>query len=151
GDRGNERTLIFDVAPEKLGTDPAAIAVLGQKDFVTDVVTYAEQEEIIEPRELAVDAVAQRVYQSDAPMGRVLMFDLPRADRPVKLASRAMVSYGTTDPWNDRDKPDLDVRKTWMAKVTPAGASQTPGASVVVMQTKQFRHALSERRSRTLI
>jgi DNA-binding beta-propeller fold protein YncE len=150
GDRGNERTLIFDAAPEKLGTDPAAIAVLGQKDFVTDRVTYAEQEEIIEPREFAVDPVAQRVYQSDAPMGRVLIFDLPRTERPLKLAARAMASYGTTDPWNERERPDLDVRKEWLAKLTPA-ATPAPGASIVLMNTKQFRHPLSERRSRTLI
>jgi DNA-binding beta-propeller fold protein YncE len=78
GDRGNERTLVFDVAPERLGADPGALYVLGKDDFVSDFVTISEQEEIIEPRELAVDAAAQRVYQTDTPMGRVLVYDLPR-------------------------------------------------------------------------
>ena len=150
GDRGNERTLIFDVNPERLGPDPAALFVLGQKDFVTDRVTNAEQEEIIEPRELAVDAKAQRVYHTDAPMGRVLIFDLPRSERPVTLPSRAMVTYGTTDPWNEREKPEFDKRKQWVAKYTP-NATQAPGAALVLTQTKQFRHPLSQRRSRVLI
>jgi DNA-binding beta-propeller fold protein YncE len=150
GDRGNERTLVFDVAPERLGPDPAALFVLGQKDFVTDVVTIAEQEEIVEPRELAVDPKAQRVYHTDAPMGRVLIFDLPRASREVSLPGRAMTTYGTTDPWNGRDRPDLDTRKQWSAVFTPA-KTQAPGASMVLMQTKQFRHPLSQRRSRILV
>jgi DNA-binding beta-propeller fold protein YncE len=150
GDRGNERTLIFDVAPERLGTDPAALYVLGQKDFVTDVVTIAEQEEIIEPRELAVDPKAQRIYHTDAPMGRVLIFDLPRSERPVNLPPRAMMSYGTTDPWNQRERPEFDKRKDWAGRYMP-NATQSPGASLVLTQTKQFRHPLSQRRSRILI
>jgi DNA-binding beta-propeller fold protein YncE len=150
GDRGNERTLVFDVAPERLGPDPAALFVLGQKDFVTDVVTNAEQEEIIEPRELAVDPKAQRVYHTDAPMGRVVIFDLPRSERPVNLAPRAMATYATTDPWNGRERPELDKRKDWAGRYTP-NATQSPGAQLVLMQTQQFRHPLSQRRSRVLV
>jgi DNA-binding beta-propeller fold protein YncE len=152
GDRGNERTLVFDVAPERMGTDPGALFVLGKDDFVSDIVTISEQEEIIEPRELAVDAKAQRVYQTDTPMGRVLVFDLPRSEREVELSARAMMSYSTIDPWNGRDdKKDRDALKTWLGKLTPKAGTVTPGASIVLTNTKQFRHPLSERRSRMLV
>jgi DNA-binding beta-propeller fold protein YncE len=152
GDRGNERTLVFDVAPERMGADPGALFVLGKDDFQTDIVTISEQEEIIEPRELAVDAKAQRVYQTDTPMGRVLIFDLPRTEREVALGPRAMMTYSTIDPWNGReDKKDRDTLETWLGKMTPKAGTATPGASIVLTNTKQFRHPLSERRSRVLV
>src|SRR5262249_30059784 len=46
---------------------------------------------------------------------------------------------------------ELDTRKEWLAKLTPSGGSVSPGAAMVLTSTKQFRHPLSERRSRMLV
>ena len=149
-DRGNERTLIFDVAPDKMGSDPGAIGVLGKDNYSTDVVTRAEQEELVEPRELAVDSEHQRVYQTDSPMSRVMIYDLPQSNKIVDLPPDGMVNYSTTDPWNGRGKPEMDERKDWRASVTTAGA-QAPGAMLTYTKTQQIMDPMSERRSRILI
>ncbi len=148
-DRDNERTVVFDVSEKVLNTDQAALHVFGKDDFVSDAVTRSEQEEIVEPRELVVDAEHQRLYQADTPMAKILVFDLPKDKRPVDLPARAMISYATTDPWNGRDKPERDTRKAWHANIT--GPAALPGASVVLSNTRQFLDPASERRSRILI
>lgn len=148
-DRGNERTLIFDVAPDKLENDPGAIGVLGKNDFSTDDVTRAEQEELVEPRELAIDTENQRIFQTDAPMSKIDVYDLPRAEKTIDVAARGMANYSTTDPWNGRDKPDLDKRKEWRASL--AASPVSPGAMLTFTKTQQFLEPLSERRSRLLI
>lgn len=150
-DRGNERTLIFDAAPDKLQNDPGAIGVLGKDNYTTDVVTRAEQEELIEPRELAIDSEHQRIFQTDTPMSRVVVYDLPRTEKTIDVAARGMMNYSTTDPWNGRDKPDLDKRKTWRAEMKGAAGSADPGAFLTYTKTQQFLDAASERRSRILI
>jgi len=149
-DRDNERTLVFDVSEEVLNTDQPALHVFGKNDFVSDTVTMSEQEEIVEPRELAIDPVNQRLFQADTPMAKILVFDLPLSSRPVDLPARSMISFATTDPWNGRDRPDLDRRKGWQASVS-ANQTALPGASVVLSNTRQFLDPRSERRSRVLI
>lgn len=148
-DRGNERTLIFDVAPDKLQGDPKAIGILGKSNFNTDNVTRAEQEELIEPRELAIDTEHQRVFQTDAPMSKVVLFDLPKVERKIHITARGSMDFSTLDPWNGRDLPQLDRRKTWRASLT----GETGGAQAMLTFTKtqQFLEPLSERRSRILI
>jgi DNA-binding beta-propeller fold protein YncE len=148
-DRGNERTLIFDVAPDKLQNDPGAIGILGKDNFSTDDVTRAEQNELVEPRELAIDTENQRIFQTDAPMSKVVVFDLPRTEKAVDIAARGMVNYSTTDPWNGRDKPELDKRKNWRAILT--AESDAPGTMLTYTETQQILDPLSERRSRVLI
>jgi DNA-binding beta-propeller fold protein YncE len=148
-DRGNERTLIFDVSPDKLANDPGAIGVLGKNNFSTDDVTRAEQEELVEPRELVIDTANQRIFQTDAPMSKVVVYDLPRVDKNIEVAAHGMVNYSTTDPWNGRDKPELDKRKEWQA--TMSASSAAPAALLTYTKTQQFLEPLSERRSRMLI
>ncbi len=150
-DRGNERTLIFDAAPDKLQNDPGAIGVLGKDNYTTDVVTRAEQEELIEPRELAVDSEHQRIFQTDTPMSRVVVYDLPRTEQSIDVAARGMMDYSTTDPWNGRGRPDLDKRKTWRAEMTSAAGFASPGTFLTYTKTQQFLDPASERRSRILI
>jgi DNA-binding beta-propeller fold protein YncE len=149
-DRNNERTLVFDVDEKLLNTDQAAHMVLGKDDFVTDAVTIDEQESFVEPRELAIDAEHQRLFQTDTPMGKVLVFDLPLAKRDLSLPARGMSTYSTIDPWNGRNMPARDKRKEWSAKITSA-KSELPGASIVLTNTRQFVDPRSERRSRMLI
>lgn len=148
-DRGNERTLIFDVAPDKLQDDPGAIGLLGKSNFSNDDVTHAEQEELIEPREMAIDTAHQRIFQTDAPMSKVVIFDLPGSSKAVQVGARATTTFSTTDPWNGRDKPELDSRKEWTAKLTTD--ADAPGAMLTFTNTRQFMEPLSERRSRMLI
>lgn len=148
-DRGNERTLIFDVSPDKLQNNPGAIGILGKDNFTTDDVTRAEQDELVEPRELAIDAENQRIFQTDAPMSKVVVYDLPKTEKTVDIPARGMANYSTTDPWNGRDKPELDNRKDWRA--TLSAASDAPGALLTYTHTQQFLEPLSERRSRILI
>lgn len=148
-DRGNERTMIFDVAPDKLQGDPGAIGLLGKNDYSNDDVTHAEQEELIEPREMAIDTANQRLFQTDAPMSKVVIFDLPNSHKAVQIGARATTAFSTTDPWNGRDKPELDYRKDWTAQLSTG--ADAPGAMLTFTNTRQFMEPLSERRSRMLI
>jgi DNA-binding beta-propeller fold protein YncE len=150
-DRGNERTLVFDVAPDKLQSDPGAIGVLGKDNYSTDVVTRAEQEELVEPRELAIDSEHQRLFQTDTPMSRVLVYDLPQSEMAVDVAPRSTVNYSTTDPWNGRDKPDLDQKKDWTARVAASEGSGVPAAMLTYTKTQGILDPMSERRSRILV
>lgn len=148
-DRGNERTLIFDVAPDKLQDDPKAIGILGKNNYNTDDVTRAEQEELIEPRELALDTEHQRVFQTDAPMSKVLLFDLPKLERKIHINAHGSTDFSTLDPWNGRDLPQLDRRKDWRGSIS--GDIVGAQALLTFTQTRQFLEPLSERRSRILI
>ena len=150
-DRGNERTLIFDADPDRLKDDPGAIGVLGKDNFSTDTVGRDEQDELVEPRELAIDSQHERIYQTDTPMSKVLIYDLPRSEKAVDIASQGMVNYSTTDPWNGRDKPELDHRKDWRVHVAGVESSDAPGATVTYFKTQRILDPESERRSRILL
>ena len=141
--------MIFDVAPDKLQGDPGAIGLLGKNDYSNDDVTRAEQEELVEPREMAIDTANQRIFQTDAPMSKVVIFDLPNSRKAVQVGPRATAVFSTTDPWNGRDKPELDNRKDWTAKL--ASGEPAAGAMLTFTNTRQFMEPLSERRSRMLI
>ncbi|HEY4031635.1 MAG TPA: NHL repeat-containing protein [Caulobacteraceae bacterium] len=149
-DKGNDRILVFDVAPDKLTSGMAAIGVLGQKDFVSRIGGYAEEEELQDPRQIDFDADNQRLYVTDSFFARLMIFDMPRSDRPVDLPPFATRAYSTTDPWNGRPEgPGKDVRAVWQGSLAnPAGA---PGALLTYDHTAVQLDPKSLRRSRLLI
>lgn len=156
-DKGNDRVLIFDAAPDKLRTGMAAKGVIGQPDFVTRLPGDGEQEQLLDPRQLAFDANNRRLYVTDSFWGRLMMFDLPRSERLVSLPAHGMKTYGTLDAWNGRPQPDTprlgmpseDVRQVWRALLE--GDRGAPGAALVYHTTRQELDPMSLRRSRVLI
>ena len=148
-DKGNDRVLMFEVAPDRLQSGMAAIGVIGQKDFVTRIPGNGEQEQLLDPREIAFDSEHQRLYTTDSFWARLMIFDLPRTERTVELAPQGMMSYGTLDAWNGRNMPDLNQQESWGARLTTEG--DTPGSFLVYTKTRQEIDPLSERRSRVLI
>jgi DNA-binding beta-propeller fold protein YncE len=156
-DKGNDRVLIFDAAPGKLDSGAPATGVIGQPDFVTRIAGDGEQEQLLDPRQLAFDSENQRLYVADSFWGRLMMFDIPRSERKVALETRSMRTYGTIDAWNNRTqpedprwgKPQPDRQQAWRASLTGAGA--LPGATLVYHRTRQVLEPKSLRRYRILI
>ncbi len=152
GDKGNDRILIFEAAPGKLASGMAATGVIGQQDFVTRIPGNGEQEQLLDPRGMAFDSRQQRLYVTDSFWARVMVFDLPRAERLVEVPARGLVSFSTLDAWNGR--LDLgsqrDARQAWRGTLSTVGAPG-PGAVLVYTKTQQTMDPLSKRRSRMLI
>jgi len=156
-DKGNDRILIFDAAPGVLQTGMAAASVIGQPDFVTRIAGDGEQEQLLDPRQLAFDAENRRLYVADSFWGRLMMFDMPRAERTMALAGHGSKTYGTLDAWNGRPQPDdprlgvpkVDERQAWRSVLDSDGPA--PGATLVYHSTRQEMDPKSLRRSRVLI
>ena len=73
-DGPNNRVLIFDVHPERLGNEPRAVDVIGQDDFESrDAGTGPSA--FTRPGGLAYDPVQERLFVADNGNNRVLVFD----------------------------------------------------------------------------
>ncbi|MGE4657606.1 MAG: hypothetical protein AAEI08_01610, partial [Gammaproteobacteria bacterium] len=148
-DKGNDRILFFDARPEVLETGMAASGVIGQEDFVSRDPGNGEQEQLLDPREITFDSQHQRVYVTDSFWGRLMVFDLPRAERSVEIPAHTMLSYGTLDAWNGReDRLGRDVRKTWRGNLQSTSAL---GGILVYSNTRQELDVLAKRRGRMLL
>lgn len=148
-DKGNDRILFFDARPEVLETGMPAIGVIGQDDFVSRNPGNGEQEQLLDPREITFDSQHQRIYATDSFWGRLMVFDLPRAERLVKVPARTMLSYGTLDAWNGReDRPGRDAREAWRGSLQ---GSPALGGILVYSSTRQELDVLAKRRGRVLL
>ena len=149
-DKGNDRILFFDARPEVLETGMAASGVIGQKDFVSRIPGNGEQEELLDPREITFDPEHQRLYVTDSFWARLVVFDLPRAERSIAIPAKTTMSYGTLDAWNGRDRPDKESRQAWRGSLT-SEAGPAPGAILVYSNTRRELDVLAKRRSRMLL
>jgi len=156
-DKGNDRILIFDAAPDVLQTGMAAASVIGQPNFVTRIAGDGEQEQLLDPRQLAFDSNQRRLYVADSFWGRLMIFDMPRNQRTMVLEGYASKTYGTIDAWNGRPQPNdlrlgmpqADERLTWRSVLDSDGTAL--GATLVYHNTRQEMDPESLRRSRVLI
>ena len=104
-DKGNDRILVFDVAPDLLENGIEASFVLGQRDFVSRNPGRGRQDQLMDVRGLAFDSEHQRLYATDSFWARVMVFDFARADRDVSLAPFGTQMYSTIDAAIDEDRP----------------------------------------------
>jgi DNA-binding beta-propeller fold protein YncE len=102
-DKGNDRVLVFDVAPGLLETGMGARFVLGQPDFVTRDPGRGRQDQLADVRGIAFDSEHQRLYATDSFWARVMVFDFARSDRDVSLAPFGTQVYSTIDASIDQD------------------------------------------------
>ena len=73
-DGPNNRVLIFDVHPDRLGNDPRAVAVIGQDDLESRDAG-AGPSAFNRPGSIAYDPVLERLFVADNGNNRVLVFD----------------------------------------------------------------------------
>ena len=73
-DGPNNRVLIFDVDPDRLGNDPRAVAVIGQDDLESRD-PGAGPAAFNRPGSIAYDPVLERLFVADNGNNRVLVFD----------------------------------------------------------------------------
>ena len=104
-DGGNNRILVYDVAPDKLRNGMPASLVLGQRDFVSNV-RGGGPSGLAQRAALHYEASHHRLFATDR-NNRVIVFDA----RPSVLANGAAASwiigqpdFETTDPGRSRSK-----------------------------------------------
>ncbi len=149
-DKGNDRILFFEAHPDALETGMAASGVIGQKDYVSRIAGNGEQEQLLDPREITFDPEHQRLYVTDSFWARLMVFDLPRAERSVAIPANTTMSYRTLDAWNGRDQSDQDIRHAWRGSLKSEGGP-APGAMLVYYNTHRELDVLAKRRSRLLL
>ena len=88
-DGGNNRVLIYEVAPDQLETGMPASVVLGQTDFTSNE-RHSTQAGFYQPAALLYEAKQQRLFVSDGNNNRVLVFDA-RPDGLVNGAEPSVV------------------------------------------------------------
>ncbi len=87
-DSGNNRILVFSVAPQKLQTGMKADAVIGQANF-EDHAAGLEATRLNDPARLAHDPLTQRLFVGDGGNERILVYDVA----PDKLKNGMAASY----------------------------------------------------------
>ncbi len=93
-DSRNNRVMVWDIHPDRLTPTPAAMIVLGHKDF--DATTAAGGADgMSAPSDLYYDAATDRLFVADSGNNRVLVYDA----RPgvLKTGAAASVVLGQAD------------------------------------------------------
>ena len=148
-DRGNDRVVVFDTAPEKLENYPHALAVLGQRDPTTHSPhlesDLSGQDQLYNARGMAIDSKNQLLYVSDSHFARIMAFNFPADRRPVSANAMGTMSLSTLDPYV--------VLKPWETRTGSAVLAQESNAPGIftLTQTRFYVEPLSQRQSRQLI
>ena len=143
-DKGNDRVLVFDVAPELLENGMAASFVLGQPDFVTRDAGRGRQDQLADVRGIAFDSEHQRLYATDSFWARVMVFDFARATRDVSLAPFGAQTYSTIDASIDQDMaPQFGFARVSLP-VSSAAVYSITQSRLEEESTRESRMLLSE-------
>ncbi len=132
GDGYYNRVLVFDADPERLETYPEAVAVLGQPDFTSseplmtrtslnfDVAAGRYGITSSNPRAMgiAVDSAGQRLFVSDGPNYRVMVFDISPGQ--LRNGAPAIAVLG---------KPDFTSGRSVLTDRANGGAAPSGAAS----------------------
>ena len=101
-DQGNDRVMVFDVAPDQLVNHPAAVAVLGQANTWSQsnqvLRDVSAQDQLYDPRGLAFDSVNQRLYATDSHWARLMVFTFPESHYAVSSPSHGVMGFSSLDP-----------------------------------------------------
>ena len=150
-DKRNQRVLVFDVHPDRLGNFPAAIGVLGEPDFDRmrvgpgDPRNYPDR--LHDPRGSYFDAADQRLFQSEGLNGRMTVFTLPREAYRVDLPGRSNLRYASLDAQLSTGPQALQSGYS-TAQLSDPGKLAALSTHLV---TRAVMHDQSERQSRELI
>ena len=150
-DRGNDRIMVFDAAPEEMVNYPSARAILGQRceechsPGSSIEADMSGMDQLYDPRGLAFDSENQQLYAADSHFARIMIYNFPETSRALKLPARATRHFSSLDP--------LVALNPWAAQ---SGFGQlgeaTEANSVYVFTKTQFeKELLTERLSRILI
>ena len=148
-DRGNDRILVFDAAPEKMTNQPYPITVLGQRSEESKseqaLADLSGMDQLYDPRGLAFDSENQQLYVSDSHYARIMLYNFPETSRKLSLSPRGVSTFSSLDPYvalNPREP------KSGFGQLGDA----TEANSVYVFTKTQFeKELLTERLSRILI
>lgn len=101
-DQGNDRVMVFDVAPDQLVNHPSAVAVLGQANTWSQsnqvLRDVSAQDQLYDPRGLAFDSVNQRLYATDSHWARLMVFTFPESHYAVSSPSHGVMGFSSLDP-----------------------------------------------------
>ena len=150
-DKGNQRVLVFDAHPDRLGNLPEAMSVIGEIDFDAarsgpgDPRHHADR--LYDPRGSYFDAADQRLFQSEGLNGRMTVFTLPRESYRVDLPARSNLRYASLDARLSTGPQPLESGYARANLNTPARIA----AVSTHLVTRAVMHGQSERESRELI
>lgn len=140
-DMGNDRVLVFDVAPESLVNGPEAVAVLGQASFDT-WRAGPEQDELSDPRDIEFDSEHQRLFVADSYQTRILTFDMPSNSRDFVIQGYGSRRYSTLD-WKQSERSES------YASLSPTTRDGLAVTSILSF-SEQIMDPVTERESRLL-
>ena len=150
-DKRNQRVLVFDAHPDRMGNFPAAVGVLGEPDFdhvrvgPGDPRNYPDR--LHDPRGSYFDEVDQRLYQTEGLNGRMTVFTLPREAYRVDLPPRSSLRYASLDA---QLSTGPQVFESGYA-VAQLGETGRVAALSTHLVTRAVMHDQSERQSRELV
>jgi len=141
-DKGNDRILVFEAAPQILENGMEASYVIGQKDFVSRDPGRGRQDQLMDVRGIAFDSENQRLYATDSFWARLMVFDFARAEREISLPPFGTEIYSTIDAFIDED----------LAPQSGYARISLPVASAAIYSvTQSLLEAESTRESRMLV
>ncbi len=140
-DKGNDRVLVFDVAPDRLENGADAVAVIGQSDF-DSWWAGPEQEQLSDPRDIEFDSEQQRLFVADSYQTRVVTFDMPSSERAFEVQAHGSKRYSTLD-WKQSS------RKSGYATL-PSNGGDGVHALALLSLSDETMDSVSERESRLL-
>ncbi len=123
-DGGNNRILVFDVHPDRFQSDPEAVAVLGQPDFVSRNPRQSDTQ--IGPGSMSYDDATGRLMISDSGNNRILAYDVS-PDRmvnfPEPIGIIGQPDYETVTADRLTFDPQFAQSKTFAPRITGGSIS----------------------------
>ena len=111
-DRGNDRVMVFDAAPENMVNHPYAFSALGQRSLETHTAhlqsDLSGQDQLHDPRGLAFDSVNQQLYTADSHFARIMLYNFPETSRKLSLPPWGVGTFSSLDaytalnPWESQ-------------------------------------------------
>ncbi len=123
-DSGNNRILVFDVHPDRFRTNPEAVAVLGQPDFVSRNPPASDT--AIAPASMSYDDATGRLLISDADNNRILVYDVApdrMSNFPEPIGVIGQPDYETVTEDRLTFSPELAQSKTYGPRITGGSIS----------------------------
>ena len=148
-DQGNNRVLVFDVAPERMKNQPTALAVLGQRDAVSSssqiLADVSAQDQIYDPRGLAFDSKHQQLYVTDSHWARLLVFNFHETSRRLEMPANGTRNFSSLDPFMALSAWEVKSGYGQIAEMAQVNAAWTLTRSAFSLEP------LTEQQSRILI
>ena len=110
-DQGADRVLVFDVTADRMKNHPTALAVLGQRDEMSQsgqvLRDVSAQDQLYDPRGLAFDSINQQLYVMDSHWARMLIFRDPSSRHRIEVPPNGVARFSSLDPILALTEPEL--------------------------------------------